>query len=42
MVKLNFSDSETEAQCYLYGMEVNECSCKKRCMLFHIAGNVVV
>ena len=41
MVKLNVSGSERASDRYLYGREVNVCSCKKRCMLFHIAVNVV-
>ena len=39
MVKLKLSDVEKAAERYLYGTEVNYCSCKKRCMLFHIVTN---
>jgi len=40
MIKLNFVHATTWKECYLYGREVNDVSCKKHCMLIHIAGKV--
>ena len=40
MIKLNFIHAIARKESYLYGREVNVVSCKKHCMLIHIAGKV--